>query len=95
MFKYCVLVNLLRSIIAIKREQFFLYCFVSEILKRFHSCNFRLRDGIKMYISHAKTQPVEFNSSNVTYYFKHSNICTNSVSAAKSYNQNYDKITCV
>jgi len=47
-----------------------------------------------MYISHAKTQPVEFNSSNVTYGFKHSSICTKSVSAVKSYNQNYDKITC-
>ena len=48
-----------------------------------------------MYISHAKTQPIAFNSSNVIYYLKKSNICTNSVSAVKSYNQNYDKMTCV
>jgi hypothetical protein len=77
-----------------QKRTVFLYCFISEILKRFHSCSFRLRDGIKMCISHAKTQPVAFNSSNVTYGFKHSSICTNSVSAVKSYNQNYDKITC-
>jgi len=57
-----------------QKRTFVLYCFVSEILKRFLSCSFCLRDGIKMYISHAKTQPVAFNSSNVTYYFKQSNI---------------------